>query len=112
MRIKEYVEKYGSDFLYILYNGHIAEYDSIKQNKSIKNNLDEVVFDIKKVYRFKISGIGKQEIVLINTENISNGYFSLTWEKDFYSPSEKLNRYRYWDRINSDGSRCRKDDKK
>lgn len=105
MKIGEYVKEHGSDFLYILYNGHIAEYDAIK-NSSVKESIDKVVFDLNSVHVLNISTTNpSQTITLINTQHMSKGFFTLTWNKTELEPSERLNRYRYWDKIKPDGTR-------
>lgn len=105
IRVGEYVERYGSDFLYIMYNGHIAEYDSI-QNKSVRENIRNEIFYLETdVFKRKIHFFGNQEITLIMLNWGSKGYRRLTWNKEKYSPDENLNRYRYFDRVRPDGTK-------
>lgn len=104
-RIKEYVKNNGSDFLYILYNGHIGEYNNIK-NKSVKDTINNLVVSSEDIYKFNIgsSHESKQYLTLLVVTYHSKKYFRMTRNKKYFKPTQYLNYSRYFDKRKTDGT--------
>ena len=103
--IEEYVKNNGSDFLYILYNGHIGEYNNIK-NKSVKEMIDNLIIDSNNIYKFEIGSKykSKQYLTLLVVTYHSKRFYRMTYNKEHFKPTQYLNYSRYFDKRKPDGT--------